>query len=70
MSSSVHVHNKDKDILSLGEADTTLRAEAKYPISFTHQNKRFILSLHYNLIKSFLFVNATKIYQFKQKTLK
>ena len=26
-----------------------------------------MLSLHYNAIKSFLFVNATKIYQFKAK---
>ena len=41
MSSSVHVDNKEKDILILFEGllqgldDTTLTAEAKYPISFT-----------------------------------
>ena len=41
MSSSVHVDNKEKDILILGEGptqgldDTTLTAEAKYPINFT-----------------------------------
>ena len=40
MSSSVHVDNKGKDILILGEVprqgldDTTLTAEAKYPINF------------------------------------
>ena len=29
--------------------------------------KRFLLSLHYNGRNSYLFVNATKIYQFKVK---
>ena len=54
MSSSVHVDNKGKDILILGEGptqgldDTTLRAEAKHPINFTESNRRFVLSLHYN----------------------
>ena len=52
MSSSVHVDNKEKDILILFEGllqgldDTTLTAEAKYPISFTQSNRRFALSLH------------------------
>ena len=70
-SSSVHIDNKGKDILVLGEGprqglnDTTLTAEAKYPINFTQSGKRFVLSLHYNGSNSFLFVNATKIYQFK-----
>ena len=73
MSSSVHIDNKSKDILILGEEptqgldDTTLRAAAIYPIHFTQPNKRFLLSLHYNRSNSFLFVNATKIYQFKAK---
>ena len=73
MSSSVHVDNKGKDILILGEGptqgldDTTLTAEAKYPINFTQSGKRFVLSLHYNGSNSFLFVNATKVYQFKAK---
>ena len=72
-SSSVHVDNKGKDILILGEGttqavdDTTLTAEAKYPINFTQPNKRYVLSLHYNGSNSFLFANATKIYQFKAK---
>ena len=73
MSSSVHVDNKNKDISILGEErtqrldDTTFTAEAKYPINFTQPNKRFVLSLDYNRINSFLLVNATKIYQFKAK---
>ena len=73
MSSSVHVDNKGKDILILGEGpthgvdDTTLTAEAKYSTNFMQWGKRFVLSLHYNGSNSFLFVNATKIYQFKAK---
>ena len=73
MSSSVYVDNKGNDILILGEGptqgldDTTLTAEAKYPINFTQRNKRSVLSLHYNGNNSFLFVNATRIYQFKAK---
>ena len=71
MSSSVHVDNKNKDILILGEGldDTTLTVKAKYLINFRQTNKRFVLSLHYNGINSFLFVNATKIYQFKAKKI-
>ena len=73
MSSSVHTDNKGKDILILSEGptqgldDTTLTAEAIYPIDVTQLNKRFVLSLYYNGGNSFLFVNATKIYQFKAK---
>ena len=73
MSSSVHVDNKGEDILILCEGstqgldDTSLTAEAKYPINFTKSNRRFVLSLHYNGSDSFLFVDATKIYQFKAK---
>ena len=73
MNSSVHIDNKSKNILILGEGptqvldDTTLTAEAKYPINFTQPRKIFVLSLHYNRSSSFLFVNATKIYQFKAK---
>ena len=52
MSSSVHIDNKNKDILILGEArtqrldDTTLTAEAKYSINFTQPRKILVLSLH------------------------
>ena len=71
LSLSVHIDNKGTDILILGEGptqgldDTTLTAEAKYPINFTQSGKSFVLSLHYNGSNSFLFVNATKLYQFK-----
>ena len=60
-------------ILILGEGptqgldDTTLTAEAKYPINFTQSGKRFALSLHYNENNSFLFINVTKVCQFKAK---
>ena len=49
---SVHIDNKKKDILILGEGptqgsdDTTLTAQAKWPIIFTESRKRFVLSLH------------------------
>ena len=72
MSSSVHVDNKNKDITVLDEGprqgsdDTTLAAEAKYPINFTQPDKRFVLSLHCNGNNS-LFVNATKKCQIKAK---
>ena len=75
MSSSINVDNKNKNILILcegpteGLGDTALTAEAKYPINFTQPNKRFVLSLHYSGSNSFLFVNATKVYQFKAKEI-
>ena len=47
--------------------DTTLTAEAIYPINLTQPNKRFILTLHYNGSNCFLFVNATNMYQLKTK---
>ena len=71
MSSSVYTDNKGRDILVLKERpiqglnDSTFTAEAKYPIDFTHSSKRFVWSLHYNEISSFLFVNDVKIYQFQ-----
>ena len=46
MRSSVHIDNKNKDILILGEGptqisdDTTLTAEAKYPINFMQPRNR------------------------------
>ena len=73
MRSSVHIANKNKAIVILSERptqgldDITLAAEGKYPINFTQLNKRFVLSLHFNECSSFLFVNATKVYQFETK---
>ena len=68
MSSSVHIGNKNKDVLILGFGptqaldDITLTAEAQYSINFSRSNRNFCLNLHYNRSSSFLFVNATKIY--------
>ena len=72
MSSSVYIDNKGKDILILGKGPTqrldrtTFIAEGKYPINFM-QSERFVLNLHYNGNNSFLFVNATEVYQCKAK---
>ena len=73
MGLSAHIYNKNKDSLILGEGpaqgldNTTVTADAEYPINFTQSGKRFKFSLHYNESNNFLFVNATKIYQFKSK---
>ena len=69
----MHIDNKNKENLILGEGtaleldDTTLTAEAKYPINFTQPWKRFELYLCYNGSKSLLFVNTTITYQVKTK---
>ena len=63
MSSSVHVDDKNKDILILGEGptqDTTLTVEDTYPINFTQPRKSFLLILHFNRSSSSLFVDAAK----------
>ena len=71
MSSSMHIDNKKIDISILGKGptqgldDTTLTAEAQYSINFSRLNRKFCLSLHSNGSSSLLFVNATKICQFK-----
>ena len=71
MSSSVHIDNKNKDIVILGEGtkegldDITLTLESKYSINFTQFYTKLIP--HYNGTNIFLFVNATKIYPFKAK---
>ena len=52
-----------------GLDDTTLTAEAKYPINFTQSGKRFVVSLHYNVSNSFLFISATKTKYFQSSRL-
>ena len=75
MSSSFHINNNGKYILILAEGptqglgDTTLAAEARIFTNLTQSNKSLVLSLRYNQSNSFLFVNRTKIYQFKAKKL-
>ena len=77
MTSALYIDNKKKDIKILGKGptqgldDTTLTAEAQYSITFSRSNRKCCSSLHYyNGSNSFLFVNATKIYQFKVKDSK
>ena len=75
MSSSIHIDNKEKDILMLARGPTqglesTLTAEKIYSINFTEKNKKFCLSLHYNGANSYLFVNGTEIHKFKAKNSK
>ena len=70
MSSSAHIDNKKKDILVLGNGlseglEHILTAEKMYSINFTLTKTRFCLSLHYNGVNSYLFVNGTEIYKFK-----
>ena len=69
----MHVDNKDKNVLVLGEDptqevdDTTLTTEAKYSVNFTQSGKKIVLSLQYSGSNSFLYVNAVKMYKFKAK---
>ena len=61
---SSHIHNKKKDILILRKEPTqglehTLTAEKMYSINFTMTRKKFCLSLHYNGVNSYSFVNGT-----------
>ena len=73
MTSSVYVYITRKGILILGKDptqrfdDTILTAEKEHAINFSEQHKRFCLSLHYNGLNSYLFVNSVEIYKFKAK---
>ena len=67
MSSSVLINNKKKDILILGTDPTEGLDDTSRLINFSRLNRKFCLSLYYSGINSFLFVNATKIHQFKAK---
>ena len=72
MYTSIHIDNKKKDILVIGSGPTqglesTLTAEKMYSINFTVAKKKFCLSLHYNGVNSYLFVNGTEIIKFKAK---
>ena len=76
MSLFVHVDNKRKDILIIGEGptqgldDTALTTEKKYPVTFTQSGKRFVLRLHYNGINSLLLLLLQKYINSKQNTQK
>ena len=64
----MHANNKNKDILILGKGqaqgldNTTITAEAEYPINSSRLQRKFCLSLHYNGSNSSWFVNGTKIH--------
>ena len=73
MSSSFHVDNKKEDIVILGKGPTqglsehSLSVEKMYSINFTKVNTKCCLSLHYNGVNSYLFVNSTPIHKFIAK---
>ena len=73
MSSSVHIANKNKDIFIFGEVPTQeldyikSTAEPEYSSNFSRSQKQFYLRFHDEERNSFLFVNATKVYQFIAK---
>ena len=73
MSCSLHVNTKKKNVLILGECPTqgldgtTLTAEKRYSINFTVTRKKFCLSLHYNGLNNYSFVNGTEFITFKAK---
>ena len=47
--------------------DWIMAVEAKYSINFSRSQGIYFLRLHYNGSNSFLFVNGSKIHQFKAK---
>ena len=71
--SLVHANNKANNIYVMGDLfvqginDTTLYAEKEYSQNFTAENKKFVLSLHYNGDDSYLFVNGKQELKFKAK---
>ena len=71
-SSSPYIDNKKTDILILGKGPTqglehTLTAEKLYSINFNNHFTQFCLSLYYNGVNSYLFVNGREIIKFKAK---
>ena len=73
MSFSSHSTNKAINIYVLGKDflqginGTTIYAEKIYKHNFTTENKKFVLSLHYNCDNSYLFVNGGEDLKFKTK---
>ena len=68
--SSVHAYNRKNNILVPGKdfiqgINGTIYAEKMY---FTGNNKKFVLSLHYNGADSYLFVNGREIHKFTAKS--
>ena len=69
-----HSNNKTNNIYIMGKDyvqginDTTLYADKIYSHNFTQPRKKFVLSLHYNRIDSYLFVSGKQELKFKFKT--
>ena len=65
MSLSVHVDNKGKNTLIIwkeptqGLVEHSLTAEKMYAVTFTDHREKYCLSLHYNVVNSYLLVNGT-----------
>ena len=75
MSSSVHIDNKNYIlILGIGPTqgldDPILPAEAQYLKNLLRSNETFCSTVHGNGSNSFLFVNASKNINLKEKNLK
>ena len=74
MSFSKHANNKANNIYVIGKDyiqkinDTAIYAEKMFYINFTDPGKKFILSLHYNVDDSYLFVNGREELKSKTKT--
>ena len=76
MSSYVHFNNKRKDIFITGNGptdgldDTTPTSEIEYLINlinFRKHNKNFSLSLQYNGVNSYVFVDGVETIKLKAK---
>ena len=71
--SLTHANNKANNIFVMGDFivqginDTTLYAEKIYSQNFTAPDRKFVLSLHYNGVNSYLFVNGKQELKFKAK---
>ena len=70
MSSSTKIDNRKKFILILGPMqglEHILTAEKRYSINFSKNQTKSCVSLHYNGVNSYLFVNGKEIHKFKAK---
>ena len=71
--STVHPNNKTNNIYILEEGIvqginiTSIHTEKLHKINFNEQEKRFVLSIHYNGDDSYLFLNSTQELKFKAK---
>ena len=70
MSSSTKIDNRKKYILILGPTqglEHILTAQKMYSINFSKDQTKSCVSLHYNWVNSYLFVNGKEIHKFKAK---